>query len=116
MKYNYDIKIIERNGNSHFAFCLPEGFEPITRLINTDVGDEYIARIYIDACEKVLNGETVTKTISGNTCIATFNQDFTYVEDLFIDKKTICIETSELLLLIEAFLKEKNQYLNSKKY
>ena len=62
------------------------------------------------AIRSVKNGEIEEKTISGNSTIVRITSNFTIITDMFFEQKSVSIETSELVLLIEAFIKEKKNF------
>lgn len=113
MKYSYSIDYIELKNSKHFTFALPIEFQQVNRFLNSDVGDEYSANVYMKAIMSVMNGEIEEKTMSGNLCFIRIKHDFTDIQDLYFEQKSISIETSELILLIEAYLKEKKEFMEA---
>lgn len=110
MKYSYSVEALQLKNSKHFTFALTKELEPVTRFLNSDVGEEYGANIYLKAIKSVQSGEIEEKTISGNSTIIRIKADVTIVTDMFIEQKSVSIETSELELLIDAFIKEKKKF------
>ena len=113
MKYSYSVEALQLKYSKHFTFVLSKEFETITRFLNSDIGEEYGASIYLKEIKSVQSGEIEEKTISGNSTIIRIKSDFTIVTDMFFEQKSVSIETTELILLIEAFIKEKKKFYDT---
>lgn len=113
MKYNYKIEIREHKTESYFLFKLSKELEPVEMFLNSDIqGDGKITEDIIRSMDMVIAGEKELINLSGNTCFINVKKDFTIVEMLYYDNRFITIETNELRLLIDMFLKEKRKFIN----
>lgn len=113
MKYSYLIQELQMNGYKKIYFSLEEGLEPVSNFLNIDVGGEVIGLYFINRLKKVLNGDVPMDSTGGNTSSLTIKPDFTDVEEKYLKKRTVQLETSELIPLIEAFITEKKKFEES---
>lgn len=107
-KYTYTIKEIELQGRKIMNICLEEGLESISVFLNHDISSENGAKLYIETMKKVLNGDLGSPyTLSGNSCLIILTPDIAQIEEKYMSKRVVSIETEELILLMEDFIEEK---------
>ncbi|WP_043581899.1 hypothetical protein [Acetivibrio clariflavus] len=120
MKYNYYVEIIDINGHDRFIFRLPKELKVVEIFLNSDIQSEEIANRVLDYCTKVQNGMLEEDIINGNNCRVSIKPDYVQIQDRYAeDNDIVTIETSELMLLIDAFVLEKKKFIASnsaKKY
>lgn len=111
MKYKYRVEFINIGGDKSFVFRLPEELWVVEIFLNSDIQCEITGRKVIDYCRQVQNGKLKEKTFTGNNCSITIKADYVQIIDRYAyDGNNICIiETSELEMLIEAFINEKEK-------
>ncbi len=111
MKYCYTTTELNVHGRKMIKICLPEGLEPIALFLNSDIGEENTARLFIDKIRKVQNGEVeFPYTLGGNTCVLDIRPNIVYVEEIFLKKRVVSIEPDEFIILIEACIMEKKKF------
>ncbi|AEV68242.1 hypothetical protein [Acetivibrio clariflavus] len=114
MKYNYYVEIIDINGHDSFIFRLPKELKVVEIFLNSDIQSEYIANVILDYCKNVQNGISEEEIINGNSCRISIKPDYVQIQDRYAeDNDIVTIETSELMLLIDAFVLEKKKFIAS---
>lgn len=113
MKYSYEIKELNINGNKHMYFALEEGLERVSTFINSDIGGDGAAHFFIGKIKSVLNGEKSDDFTGGNTSTLLIKSDVIEVKDKYFDNGVVRIEPIELILLIEKYIEDKKRYMEN---
>lgn len=110
MKYNYSIEFLDMGGQKDFYFRLPSELSAVEIFINSDIQSEYMRKKVKDECLQVQNGELEEISFNSNNCSTTIRPDYTTIKDRYSEINNIfTIETSELILLIDAYIEEKKK-------
>jgi hypothetical protein len=111
MKYNYSIKELDINGYKQMWLYLDDGLEPISLFLNSDIGSDNTANMFIEKIRQVQNGELKSPHLfGGNTCALDIRQGIVYVRETYLQKRVVSIEPGELISLIESYIIEKKKY------
>ena len=113
MKYEYKIDLIQRGDKKVFYFIVPNEIRILGAFFNYDIQSPDMGKRILQYCLQVMNGKLDFKSFSSNSCSTTINSDYVKIENRYEEDNICLIETSEFKLLLEAFIKEKGQYLES---
>jgi hypothetical protein len=107
MKYNYRVEFLKIGGDKRLVFRLPDELRVVEIFMNSDIQSEYMSKKFKDYCTQVQKGKLKEKAFSSNNCSTTIKPDYVQIMDKYSEENNvISIETSELILLIEAFVNE----------
>ncbi|KRE56002.1 hypothetical protein [Paenibacillus sp. Soil750] len=111
MKYNYRVEFLKIGGVKTFVFRLPDELGLVEMFMNSDIQSEYMSKRFKDYCTQVLSGKLKEKDFSSNNFSTTIKPDYVQLIDKYSEENNvISIETSELILLIEAFVNERKKH------
>ncbi|KRE61923.1 hypothetical protein [Paenibacillus sp. Soil750] len=111
MKYNYRVEFLKIGGDKSFVFRLPDELKVVEIFMNSDIQSEYVSKKFKDYCTQVQNGKLKEKSFSGDICSTTITPDYVQIVLNYGEENNVTsIETSELILLIEAFVNERKKH------
>ncbi len=110
MKYNYWVESLDIGGKKRFVFRLPDELKAVEIFFNSDIQSEHMSNKVKDECIQVQRGIVGEISFNSNSCSVTIKSDYVHIKDRYAeDNNAFSIETSELVLLIEAFAMEKKK-------
>lgn len=111
MKYSYKKDLI--NGTNEPIIRLQKGIEAVSGFLNVELNDKDIVDWYLEAIDKVLEGNSKFEERCGNICGLKIKKDVTHVFEHLADDglgSNCYIETEELKNLILIWSKELEKF------
>ncbi|MBQ2559419.1 MAG: hypothetical protein II565_02330 [Fibrobacter sp.] len=114
---NYEVKYIEEQGKiEDMVFIFDGNFSILSEFLD-DV--ESFSKEYLEIFDRLLSGKVEKYSANGNCCSFEADKDKTIVEFLYPEnenERKICtVNTHELRLLMDEWLKKKAEFFKSKK-